>query len=187
MIESSIAGDCSVSRSYSLRDATRKSAAGLRRLGSRLSSMHMAYVAPKLAPSDSRASVTLHQLGDFQGVLQRAEDASDKIHAADDRNRATLSLPLPCAATTSPSSDSTWPGSHSFATDLHRSSPTRPANRARRDGSRVAATLLRLFADTWLGFAHATAFSAPGRAPPSTVRRLTCLSDRPRRAERVIV
>ena len=52
---------------------------------------------------------------------------------------------------------------------------------------RVAATLLRLFADTWLGFAHATAFSAPGRAPPSTVRRLTCLSDRPRRAERVIV
>jgi hypothetical protein len=126
MIESSIAGDCSVSRSYSLRDATRKSAAGLRRLGSRLSSMHMAYVAPKLAPSDSRASVTLHQLGDFQGVLQRAEDASDKIHAADDRNRATLSLPLPCAATTSPSSDSTWPGSHSFATDLHRSSPTRP-------------------------------------------------------------
>jgi hypothetical protein len=132
MIESSIAGDCSVSRSYSLRDATRKSAAGLRRLGSRLSSMLMAYVAPKLAPRDSRASVTLHQLGDFQGVLQRAEDASDKIHAADDRNRATLSLPLPCAATTSPSSDSTWPGSHSFATDLHRSSPTRPANRARR-------------------------------------------------------
>jgi hypothetical protein len=145
MIESSIAGDCSVSRSYSLRDATRKSAAGLRRLGSRLSSMLMAYVAPKLAPRDSRASVTLHQLGDFQGVLQRAEDASDKIHAADDRNRATLSLPLPCAATTSPSSDSTWPGSHSFATDLHRSSPTRPANRARRyDGSRCRHTTTSL-------------------------------------------